>query len=49
MGFVVVVIVLTLTRTFKSVVTGQTAVTLELKNTPGENTHNPGGTRIYHS
>ena len=38
---VVVVVVLTLTRTIKSVVTGQAPVTLELRNTPGKNTHNP--------
>ena len=38
---VVVVVVLTLTRIIKSVVTGQAPVTLELRNTPGKNTHNP--------
>ena len=38
---VVVVVVLTITRIIKSVVTGQAPVTLELRNTPGENTHNP--------
>ena len=38
---VVVVVVLTLTRIIKSVVTGQDLVTLELRNTPGKNTHNP--------
>ena len=38
---VVVVVILTLTRTIKSVVTGQAPVTLELRNTPGKNTHNP--------
>ena len=38
---VVVVVVLTLTRIIKSVVTGQALVTLELRNTPGKNTHNP--------
>ena len=38
---VVVVVVLTLTRTIKSVVTGQAPVTLELRNTAGNNTHNP--------
>ena len=37
----VVVVVLTLTRIIKSVVTGQAPVTLELRNTPGNNTHNP--------
>ena len=36
----VVVVVLTLTRIMKSVVTGQAPVTLELSNTPGKNTHN---------
>ena len=36
---VVVVVVLTLTRIIKSVVTGQAPVTLELRNTPGKNTH----------
>ena len=35
---VVVVVVLTLTRIIKS---GQAPVTLELRNTPGKNTHNP--------
>ena len=34
----VVVVVLTLTRIIKSVVTGQAPVTLELRNTPGKNT-----------
>ena len=38
---VVVVVVLTLTRIIKSVVTGQAPVTLELRNTPGKNTNNP--------
>ena len=48
---VVVVVVLTLTRIIKSVVTGQAPVTLELRNTPGKNTHNPRwySTRINHS
>ena len=47
---VVVVVVLTLTRIIKSVVTGQAPVTLELRNTPGKNTHTTqGGIRIYHS
>ena len=32
----VVVVVLTLTRIIKSVVTGQAPVTLELRNTPGK-------------
>ena len=38
---VVVVVVLTLSRIVKSVVTGQAPFTLELRNTPGKNTHNP--------
>ena len=39
---VVVVVLLALTRIIiKSVVTGQAPVTLELRNTPGKNTHNP--------
>ena len=38
---VLVLVVLTLTRIIKSVVTGQAPVTLELRNTPGKNTHNP--------
>ena len=37
----IVVVVLTLTRVMKSVVTGQASVTLELRNTPGKNTQNP--------
>ena len=37
---VVVVVVLTLTRIIKSVVIGQAPVTLEMRNTPGKNTHN---------
>ena len=37
----VVVVVLTLTRIIKSVVTGQAPVTLELRNTPGKTLHNP--------
>ena len=36
-----IVVVLTLTRIIKSVVTGQAPVTLELRNTLGKNTHNP--------
>ena len=36
-----VVVVLTLTRIIKSVVTGQAPVTLELRNTPRTNTNNP--------
>ena len=34
-------VVLTLTHTIKSVVTGQAPVTLELRNTPGKNTNSP--------
>ena len=41
MSGVVVVVVLTLTRIMKPVVTGQAPVTLELWNTPGKNTNNP--------
>ena len=37
----VVVVVLTSTHIIKSVVTGQAPVTLEWKNTPGENTNKP--------
>ena len=49
-GVVVVVVVLTLTRIIKSVVTGQAPVTLELRNTPGKkHKKTQGGTRIYHS
>ena len=45
-----VVVVLTLTRIIKSVVTGQAPVTLELRNTPGKKTRTTrGSTRIYHS
>ena len=40
-GVVVVVVVLTLTRIIKSVVTGQAPVTLEQKNTLGKNTNSP--------
>ena len=47
---VVVVVILTLTRIIKSLVTGQAPVTLELRNTPGEkHKQTTGGTRIYHS
>ena len=35
---VVVVVVLTLTRIIKSVVTGQAPINLELRNTPGHKT-----------
>ena len=41
MSFEVVVVVITLTRIIKSVVTGQAPVTLELRNTPGKNTNKP--------
>ena len=46
-----VVVVLTLTRIIKSVVTGQVPVTLELRNTPGKTKHKQtkSGTRLYHS
>ena len=37
----IVVVVLTLTRIIKSVVTGQAPVTLELRNTPEKNPNNP--------
>ena len=43
---VVVFVVLTLTRIIKSVVTGQTPVTLELRNTQGKNTCQRGYTHI---
>ena len=43
------VVVLTLTRIIKPVVTGQAPVTLELRNTPGKTHTTQGGTRIYHS
>ena len=46
---VAAVVVLTLSRNIKSVVTGQAPVTLELRDTPGKNTTTQGGTRIYHS
>ena len=46
---VVVVAVLTLARIIKSVVTGHAPVTLELNNTLGKNTNNPGWyTHISH-
>ena len=46
----IVVVVLTLTRIIKSVVTGQAPVTLRLRNTPGKkHKQNKSGTRIYHS
>ena len=49
-AYVVVVVVLTLTRIIKSAVTGQAPVTLELKNTPrGKTQTTQGGTRMYHS
>ena len=43
---VVVVVVLTLTRIIKSVVTGQAPVTLELRNTPGRK-HKPKVVHAY--
>ena len=44
------VVVRTLTRTIKSMVTGQAPVTLEWKNTPGKKyKQTKSGTRIYHS
>ena len=46
----VVVAVLTLTRTIKSVITGQAPVTPKLRNTPEkEHKQTKSGTRIYHS
>ena len=45
---IVDVAVLTLTRTIKSVVTGQAPVTLELRNTPGKkNTNKPKLVHMY--
>ena len=44
---VVVVVVLTLTRIIKSVVTGQAPVTLELRNTPGEKHTQPKVVHAY--
>ena len=44
-----ILVVLTLTRIIKSVVTGQAPVTLKLRNTPGNKTQTKGGTRIYHN
>ena len=41
------VVVLTLTRMIKSVVTGQAPVTLELRNTPGKNTNKPEVVHAY--
>ena len=46
----VVLVVLKLTRIIKSVVTGQAQATLELRNTPGQNTNNPRWyTRVFKS
>ena len=45
--YYVVVVVLTLTRIIKSVVTRQAPVTLELRNTPGKTHTTQGGTRVY--
>ena len=44
---IVVVFVVTLTRIIKSVVTGQAPVTLELRNTPGENKNKPKVVHAY--
>ena len=44
---VVVVVVLTLTRIIKSVVTGQAPVTLELRNTPGKTHTQPEVVHAY--
>ena len=41
------VVVLTLTRIIKSVVTGQAPVTLELRNTPGKNINEPKVVHAY--
>ena len=40
-SLLLLVVVLTLTRIIKSVVTGEAPVTLELRNNPGKNTNNP--------
>ena len=42
-----VVVVLTLTRIIKSVVTGQAPVTLKLRNNPGKNTNKPKVVHAY--
>ena len=47
MNVVVVVVVLTLTRIFKSVVTGQAPVTPELRNTPGKKRKQPKVVHAY--
>ena len=44
---VVVVVVLTLTRIIKSMVTGQAPVTLELRNTPGKTHTQPKVVHAY--
>ena len=44
---VFVVVVLTLTRIIKSVVTGQAPVTLELRNTPGKTDTQPKVVHAY--
>ena len=47
---VAVVVVFTVTRIIKSVVTGQAPVTLELTNAPGKkHKQTKGSTRTYHS
>ena len=43
----VVVVVLTLTRIIRSVVTRHAPVTLELRNTPGKNTNKPKVVHAY--
>ena len=49
MHYIVVVVVLTLTRIVNAMVTGQAPVTLEWRNTPGEKRkQTKSGTRIYH-
>ena len=46
----IIIVVLTLTRIIKSVVTGQAPVALELRNTlEGKTQTTQSGTRIYHS
>ena len=42
-----VVVVLTLTRTIKSVVTGQAPAAVEMRNTPGKNTNKPKVVHAY--
>ena len=40
-------VVLTLARIIKSVITGQAPVALELRNTPGKNTNKPNAVHAY--